>query len=564
MALNEAEIQEIVSDPARIRDFVTQYQATADKSSELITDLQNILTALGLYAAHPHKYYADGIDGPFTQHGLRMALELYGADEPQNSDYTGNIISETQRLINDGNLTPNEVLRLQTNLHYLERIDALDGDFGGRDDYQLNPGKQDGYLGPNTARAAAEFARKYGIEMHPHSAIGREARRQSVDLEGVTLADASTPAPGLGDTFRAVSGTVRPLEEILSASVMTSSKIADLQETLAAEGLSPGGVDGTAGRMTVNGTDGNGGVMAALKSNPELLTSMSEDALAMVWRHASSSNRTWLRNTWDETFPDGNPRSEWIDELTAPGNTLSTGAMTMLRPDLFAHLDSQRTLPDGRTVPVRYFVEKIYDEVAEYNNNLGPGEIPLDANLVVNQLFQESTDLVNGRWTPFYPQAESDAGAQGIAQFLPETGRRWGLATEADRMNPDKAIPAAIAMIGDRTQRYGDQRLAMVAYNGGDGAVDWVQGHRGPNIGIDDWMDFAAAERAAKGVGARNLWRNQTYEYIEKSHSDYWSPAQIAESNRLQQFAGLPSPPGAADTMVASTGGDPALTTSPS
>ena len=56
----------------------------------------------------------------------------------------------------------------------------------------------------------------------------------------------------------------------------------------------------------------------------------------------------------------------------------------------------------------------------------------------------------------------------------------------------------------------------------------------------------------------------QTYEYIEKSHSDYWSPAQIAESNRLQQFAGLPAPPGAADTMVASTGGDPALTTSPS
>lgn len=565
MGLSQTEVQEIANDPVKVKDFIERYQASSSHTKDEITDLQQVLTALGLYAAYPHKYYADGIDGPFTQHGLRMAQELFGVEDPQNSDYTGSIISETQRLINDGNLTPNEVLRLQTNLHYLERIDAMDGDFGGREDFELDPGKQDGYLGPKTASAAAEFARKYGIEMHPNSAIGREARRDNVDLNGVTLSDPDTPAPGLGDTFHSVSGTVRPLEEILSSSVMTSSKIADLQESLAAAGLNPGGVDGKSGRMTINGTGGNGGVMAALKSNPELLTSMSEDALAMIWKHASSANRTWLRTTWDETFPEGNARADWIDELTAPGNTVSTGSQTLLRPDIFRHLDSPRTLPDGRVVQVRYFVEKIYDEVAEYNSNLGPGEIPLDANLIVNQLFQESTDLVNGRWTPFYPQAESDAGAQGVAQFLPETGRRWGLVTEADRFNPDKAIPAAIAKIGYDTQRNGDQRLAMVEYNGGQGAVDWVKGHRGPNIGIDDWMDYAAAERAAKGVGDRSLWRNQTYEYIEKAHSDYWSPAQIAESNRLQQHAGLSSPPPyGPGTMVASTGGDPALTTSPS
>lgn len=559
MGLSQTEVQEITNDPVKVKDFIERYQASSSPTKDDITDLQLVLTALGLYAAHPHKYYADGVDGPFTQHGLRMAQELFGVEDPQNSDYTGNIISETQRLINDGNLTPNEVLRLQTNLHYLEHVDAMDGDFGAREDFELDPGKPDGYLGPKTARASAEFARKYGIEMHPHSAIGREARRENIDLTGITLSDADTPAPGLGDTFRSVSGTVRPLQELLSSSVMTASKIADLQESLTAAGLNPGGVDGQSGRKTINGTDGNGGVIAALKSNPELLTSMSEDALAMVWKHASSSNRTWLRNTWDDTFPEGNARADWINELTAPGNTVSTGAMTILRPDLLARLDQSRTLPNGSTVPVRYFVEKIYDAVEEYNSNLGRGEVALDANLVVNQMWQES------KFDPDIVGPSTKYGrAEGLAQFLPSTGRRWGLETQADRFNPDKAIPAAIAKIGHDTQTYGDQRLAMVAYNGGGGAVDWVKDHRGANIGIDEWMEFVANERAVKGEGPFGAWRNQTYEYVEINHSDYWSGAEIAEANRLQQYAGLPSAPGMPGIMVASTGDDPALTNSPS
>ncbi len=542
----QQDLTAISADPTQAKQYIDAFKALSSPSRQEIREVQHVLTAMGLYATHPHKYYADGLMGPVTRLGMRMAEELLNTENPEDSSFTASVIEDVRSLINKSTLTPAETMRLQQNLNYLDRIDDLDGG----NDVDLNPDGVDGFLGENVAKASLEAARKYGIDLNPNSNIGRVLRR-----DGITYDDVASDAP-----IVEASGD---LKTILSSNVMMTTVIEDLQDTLRAAGHNPGGTDGNAGTNTINGTDGRSGLIGALKDDPSLLTDMSEAALAMIWRKASPQNRTWLRQTWDETFPEGNARADWIEDLTAPGNIVASGSQTLLRPDLFAHLDAERTLPDGRTVPVRYFVEKIYDEVEEYNRNLGEGEIPLDANLIVNQLFQESTDFVNGRWVPFYPSAESDAGAQGIAQFLPETGRQWGLATEADRMNPDKAIPAAIAMIGDRTQRYGDQRLAMVAYNGGDGAVDWVQGHRGPNIGIDEWMEYAEQERALKGVGDRSLWRNQTYEYIEKSHSDYWTPDQIAESQRLQQYAGLSTPPPyGEDTRLANA--DAALTAAPS
>jgi hypothetical protein len=49
----------------------------------------------------------------------------------------------------------------------------------------------------------------------------------------------------------------------------------------------------------------------------------------------------------------------------------------------------------------------------------------------------------------YNPNAESSAGAQGIAQFIPETGQRYGLMTEADRKDPVKAIDAMARHVRD-------------------------------------------------------------------------------------------------------------------
>jgi soluble lytic murein transglycosylase-like protein len=68
----------------------------------------------------------------------------------------------------------------------------------------------------------------------------------------------------------------------------------------------------------------------------------------------------------------------------------------------------------------------------------------------------------------FNPRAVSDAGAQGIAQFMPGTARSYGL---RDPFDPDAAIDAQAHMMRDLLRAFGAVPLALAAYNAGPGAV---------------------------------------------------------------------------------------------
>ena len=68
----------------------------------------------------------------------------------------------------------------------------------------------------------------------------------------------------------------------------------------------------------------------------------------------------------------------------------------------------------------------------------------------------------------------SPAGAQGIAQFMPGTARERGL---ADPFDPEQAVPASAALLGDLRDRFGNLGLAAAAYNGGPARVAaWLAG----------------------------------------------------------------------------------------
>jgi len=63
--------------------------------------------------------------------------------------------------------------------------------------------------------------------------------------------------------------------------------------------------------------------------------------------------------------------------------------------------------------------------------------------------------------------ARSPAGALGIAQFMPETARGLGI----NPLNPKQAIFGAAKYLAGKIKHYGDVKLALAAYNAGDGAV---------------------------------------------------------------------------------------------
>jgi membrane-bound lytic murein transglycosylase D len=74
----------------------------------------------------------------------------------------------------------------------------------------------------------------------------------------------------------------------------------------------------------------------------------------------------------------------------------------------------------------------------------------------------------------FDPVIKSPAGAGGLWQFMPETGRSYGLSSDrwADgRYSPIRSTDAAIAFLGDLKRRFGSWELAIASYNMGYGGV---------------------------------------------------------------------------------------------
>ena len=82
------------------------------------------------------------------------------------------------------------------------------------------------------------------------------------------------------------------------------------------------------------------------------------------------------------------------------------------------------------------------------------------AALLAAQLYAESN---------FNPFAQSPAGAQGIAQFMPGTAAALGLANPFDA---ERAIDAQAHLMRDLLRRFGSVPLALAAYNAGAGAVE--------------------------------------------------------------------------------------------
>ena len=72
----------------------------------------------------------------------------------------------------------------------------------------------------------------------------------------------------------------------------------------------------------------------------------------------------------------------------------------------------------------------------------------------------------------YNPRAVSSAGALGMMQMIPATGRLYGLKDHADFFDPAKAIPAGARHLKDLLDQFdGDYALAAAAYNAGAGAV---------------------------------------------------------------------------------------------
>jgi soluble lytic murein transglycosylase-like protein len=74
--------------------------------------------------------------------------------------------------------------------------------------------------------------------------------------------------------------------------------------------------------------------------------------------------------------------------------------------------------------------------------------------------------------TRFRPQLVSHKGARGLMQFIPATGRRYGLFTRSDFNDPLQSIDAAARYVRDLNSMFdGRIDLVLAGYNAGENAV---------------------------------------------------------------------------------------------
>lgn len=158
------------------------------------------------------------------------------------------------------------------------------------------------------------------------------------------------------------------------------------------------------------------------------------------------------------------------------------------------------------------------------------------------KIFANLTDTESGN----NPSAVSYKGAMGVFQFMPGTAKQYGITPKQLKSDDPKDLAivadAAAKHLSGLLQANGnDYKLALIGYNGGQGAIQKVRGWMGnPQASGDEIMKYWEDKRSKGASTARNAYHNQTYEYVnsvltgdkpvrENFRQKYYAPPRVKE-----------------------------------
>ncbi len=204
-----------------------------------------------------------------------------------------------------------------------------------------------------------------------------------------------------------------------------------------------------------------------------------------------------------------------ISSIIPKTSTTSSNPKNLLHPDLVIAMNNDPKIAQ--------MVQWTFDAAAREG---------IDGTLLANQFWAESN---------FRPNVTSKAGARGIAQFMPEHLGKWGLETEADFYDPLKSINAGAKFMSHLTNKFGNQQLAMIVYNGRKDALDFVRENISEELTIGAWIKFMEKRNREYETVPElisrdkdSAWHNETLNYIKKIDSTYWNNDLLARAEQQQ------------------------------
>jgi Transglycosylase SLT domain len=170
--------------------------------------------------------------------------------------------------------------------------------------------------------------------------------------------------------------------------------------------------------------------------------------------------RTATADARDEVTADGRSDSTAVNDRSSFSEVDKDAPIDGLAPADLSRIDpSKIPLPPVPKPVVPRSREEICQTLSQAAQS---NELPVP--FFIRLLFQESR---------FSPSAVSVAGAQGIAQFMPETSASEGLDNPFD---PLQAIPASARLLRKLIAQFGNLGLAAAAYNAGPKRIqDWLE-----------------------------------------------------------------------------------------
>ncbi|MBF9253524.1 LysM peptidoglycan-binding domain-containing protein [Pontibacter sp. 172403-2] len=138
----------------------------------------------------------------------------------------------------------------------------------------------------------------------------------------------------------------------------------------------------------------------------------------------------------------------------------------------------EATIPLTFNSYVRSFIDYFTIRNRKYTRNMLTREnvyFPLFEKYLAKYNMPQDLKYLSIVESGLYPKAASRVGAVGLWQFMPGTGKDYGLSQNQyfdERMDPEKSTEAAMKFLRRLYKMYDDWELAMAAYNCGPGNVN--------------------------------------------------------------------------------------------